>query len=375
MFHTILAITYLVPGIYLFIRIWHLFVTRKYRLLYVVVFFFLSLLSLGGIFVDDSGRGFFAVLINTASGYLLPFFLYVFLCVLLLDIFLIINLVIKVIPSKTLKSQSFRRTGLTAIMIIAFGVTVAGIINFNTIRVSDYEITIPRKSSSLTSLKIAFVSDFHLKKGIGVWFVEKFVKKVHEINPDIILFGGDIIEGHSESGSMEQFESLISSVRPKYGSYGVLGNHEHYAGQDKGSFFTKSGIVILSDTIKRIDKAFTLAGRNDSHAGSRKSIGELLAGQNDSLPVILIDHRPQEYDQISKTLTDIVLSGHTHNGQLFPINFTTRRMYPLSYGHMQAGRTHFFVSSGIRLWGPPVRTVGKSEILVVNINLKNSLDQ
>ncbi|MCX6262262.1 MAG: hypothetical protein NTY95_15770, partial [Bacteroidia bacterium] len=66
-------------------------------------------------------------------------------------------------------------------------------------------------------------------------------------------------------------------------------------------------------------------------------------------------------------------SGHTHNGQLFPINIITRRIYELSYGYMKKGETHFFVSSGIRLWGPPVRTTGKSEIIVIDIALTRDI--
>ena len=88
----------------------------------------------------------------------------------------------------------------------------------------------------------------------------------------------------------------------------------------------------------------------------------------DSFPVILIDHRPTEIEQISKTSADVVFSGHTHNGQLFPINLITRRIYELSYGYMRKGKTHFFVSSGIRLWGPLVRTTAKSEIMVIDIS-------
>jgi predicted MPP superfamily phosphohydrolase len=74
-------------------------------------------------------------------------------------------------------------------------------------------------------------------------------------------------------------------------------------------------------------------------------------------------------EQISKTSADIVFSGHTHNGQLFPINLITHCVYELSHGYMKKRSTHFFVSSGIRLWGPPVRTTGKSEILVVDVIL------
>lgn len=89
----------------------------------------------------------------------------------------------------------------------------------------------------------------------------------------------------------------------------------------------------------------------------------------DSLPVILMDHRPTVISQIGSHSPDVVLSGHTHNGQLFPVNLITRKVYELSYGHLKKGETHFFVSSGIRLWGPPVRTTGKSEIVVIDITL------
>jgi len=87
----------------------------------------------------------------------------------------------------------------------------------------------------------------------------------------------------------------------------------------------------------------------------------------DLLPVILVDHRPTEMDQVSKTAVDVQLSGHTHNGQLFPINLIIKTMYELSWGHQKLGNTHFFVTSGIRLWGPPVRTTGKSEIMVIDV--------
>jgi len=86
-----------------------------------------------------------------------------------------------------------------------------------------------------------------------------------------------------------------------------------------------------------------------------------------SLPVIVLDHRPTEMEQLSETSADVVFSGHTHHGQLFPINLITKKVYELSYGYLKKRDTHFFVSSGIRLWGPPVRTVAKSEILVVEI--------
>jgi predicted MPP superfamily phosphohydrolase len=126
-------------------------------------------------------------------------------------------------------------------------------------------------------------------------------------------------------------------------------------------------MTVLSDSIVFPGNLFNLAGRNDSHIRTRKTIGELLESVNDSLPVILIDHRPTEIEEVSKTHVDIQLSGHTHNGQLFPVNLITRKVYLLTWGYKKILNTHFFVTSGIRLWGPPVRTTGKSEIMVIDI--------
>jgi hypothetical protein len=83
--------------------------------------------------------------------------------------------------------------------------------------------------------------------------------------------------------------------------------------------------------------------------------------------VILIDHRPTELDEVSRTAVDLQMSGHTHNGQLFPLNLILRNMYRLSWGYEKIANTHFFVTSGIMLWGPPVRTTGKSEIMVIDV--------
>ena len=302
------------------------------------------------------------------AGYLLPFYLYLFLSVLIIDIFLLLNLVFKIIPSGKLKSSRVRKISLISIFSLSLAVVVAGIINFNTIRTSEYRIEIPRRSSQLSHLRIAFAADFHLQERTGIHFVKRFVAKINETDPDIMIFGGDIIEGDRDDGSIREYESVLSEIQPEYGVYGVLGNHEYYSGQDKGSFFEKAGMEILCDTAIIIDGAFTLAGRYDSHFTKRKTVSDLLSSSPDSLPVILVDHRPTEIDEVSLSKADIQLSGHTHNGQLFPINLITRKVYQLSWGHMKKGNTHFFVTSGIRLWGPPVRTTGKSEIMIIDID-------
>jgi predicted MPP superfamily phosphohydrolase len=371
MFHTIITLSYVIPNIYVFARIWHHFIKRQYRVQYTIVYLILaSVYPVSNMF--PQGTGFPSEFLSVIADYLLPFYLYLFLFVLLFDIFLLINFIFKIIPSGKLHSDRIKLYGLPSLIFLAASVVVAGVINFNTIRISEYKIEIPARSSTLSHLKIAFAADFHLNANTNISFLKKFVKRVEEINPDILLYGGDIVEGHRDDGDMSGIENLLKQLRPKFGTYCVLGNHEYYAGQDRGSFFDKAGITLLRDSVVVINNAFSLGGRLDSHYRNRKAIDDLVKKATDSLPLIIIDHRPTELEQVSKTNVDMQLSGHTHNGQLFPINLITRRVYELSWGYKKKRNTHFLVTSGIRLWGPPVRTTGKSEIMVIHITFTGS---
>ena len=368
MFHTIITLAYTIPNIYVFLRIWQLFINKGYKVHYTLIYFLLASIYPVSNFIFEDNSGILGGFLISAANYILPFYLYLFLSVLILDIFLLANRLFKIIPAEKFRNTRFKVYCLSFILILSAGVVIAGIINFNTIRTSEYQIGIPRKSSKISHLKIAYVADFHLNKRTGINFVKRFAEKIEVISPDLMIFGGDIVEGDREDENLVLYEQVLSGIKARYGVFTVLGNHEHYARQDQGSFFRKAGMTVLSDSIVIIDSSFYLVGRNDSHISTRMQIGELLKSVTDSLPVILVDHRPTEIDQVSRTSVDVQLSGHTHNGQLFPINLITRKVYELSWGHKKIGNAHFFVTSGIRLWGPPVRTTGKSEIMVIDIN-------
>ena len=367
-FHTIILLAYTIPNIYLFTRIWHLFIGKRYRLYYVLIYLLLAMVYPAGNLLPESGS--FSSLLNYLSDYLLPFFLNLFLALLLFDLFLLVNRISKIVPAERMKSPGVRIICLLSLIGLSVTVVVAGIINFNTIRTSEYHIAIPKRGSGLKHLRIAFTADFHLQEKTGLHFVRRFAEKIEEVDPDILIFGGDIIEGDNDDGNIRLYEEILAGIKPGFGVYSVLGNHEYYAGQDNGSFFRRAGMKMLCDTIVVIERSFSLAGRYDSHFAGRKPAGELLDRASDSLPLIVVDHRPTEIEEVSSTKADIQLSGHTHNGQLFPINLITRKVYQLSWGHLKKGNTNFFVTSGIRLWGPPVRTTGKSEIMVIDVEFK-----
>jgi predicted MPP superfamily phosphohydrolase len=365
-FHTILILAYTIPNIYVFLRILKLFISKDIRVWYVIIYFLIA--SIYPVSNSMPEGGALTTVLEYVSGYLLPFYLYLFLSLLIFDLLILINRLFKIVPREKLKSSAFRKISLGAILFVSLATVIGGIINFNTIRTSEYRIEIPAKGSALKHLRIAFIADFHLQERTGIHFVRRFAEKIKAIEPDIIIFGGDIVEGDKDDGNVKEHESILKGIHTKYGIYSVLGNHEYYAGQDKGSFFDKAGMRVLCDNLVVFDSSFTLAGRYDSHFGQRESVSDLLSSASDSLPLILVDHRPTEIDEVSRTKADIQLSGHTHDGQMFPINLITRRVYQLSWGHMKKENTHFFVTSGIRLWGPQVRTTGKSEIMVIDVD-------
>jgi predicted MPP superfamily phosphohydrolase len=179
--------------------------------------------------------------LSTVSGYILPFYIYIFLSVLLFDLFLLLNLLVRFVPSETRKSFSFRFYTLSAMIILSVAIVIAGAINLNTIRVSKYQVEVPRRQSNVDHLRVAFVADLHLQQNTRLRFIEQFVRKINALQPDLMLYGGDMMEGDRENETTETIESALRNIHAKYGVFGVTGNHEFYGGQEQESFFRKAG--------------------------------------------------------------------------------------------------------------------------------------
>ncbi len=337
-----------------------------HKILFTIIFLILFLIiPLSGFFMSSSGN-LFQKITGQISGYLLPFFLYVFLAVLVYDLFLLANYFPQWVSLDLRRTFDYRFYSLVGISVISALIVIGGVINLNNTQVSQYEITVPRKNSNLEKLRVAFVADIHIHSGVPVSFIDKFVTKVNALNPDLMLYGGDIVDDKNIHPELEKLTGLLKQIKPKFGVFGVLGNHEFYRGQTDGKFFRQAGIVLLNDSVAAIGNSFIVAGRLDEHFGKRKTIKEILNDNIPNLPILMLDHRPTQLEEVSKTAVNAQFSGHTHNGQLFPFNFIIKRIYELGWGYKQKANTHFFVTSGLRLWGPPVKTAGKSEIMVVD---------
>ena len=156
----------------------------------------------------------------------------------------------------------------------------------------------------------------------------------------------------------------------------MTGNHE-YIGGVKASvkYLTEHGVTMLMDSVALIDSSFYLAGRIDRSGRQfdgrlRRSVADLLQGIDRAKPVILMDHQPFELDKAQAAGVDLQLSGHTHHGQLWPLNWITKKVYELSWGYKQKGNTNFYVSSGYGTWGPPVRTGNTPEIVDITLRFQ-----
>jgi hypothetical protein len=153
----------------------------------------------------------------------------------------------------------------------------------------------------------------------------------------------------------------------------VLGNHEFYGGAAEAhSYLEEHNITVLRDNVVTLSNGITIAGREDISGERmvgkpRKTLEELLTGVNMDKPVYLLDHQPYRLAEVAGHKIDLQVSGHTHNGQMWPFNYITAAMFEISKGYGKINNTHFYVSSGYGTWGPPIRTNSRSEIVVLEI--------
>jgi len=189
------------------------------------------------------------------------------------------------------------------------------------------------------------------------------------------LIGGDIIDDNIKVVKHHQLLEHFKEIKSKYGIYSCLGNHEYISrAHHELSYFEENGIQMLKDTGCIIDGKLNIIGRDDiqgqaSTGKPRKSIEELCQNMNLELPTIVLDHQPYKLDKVSELDVDFQFSGHTHNGQFWPLNYITGMIFEQDWGYLKKKNTHFYISSGYGTAVIPIRVGNDSEI--VNIKLKN----
>jgi predicted MPP superfamily phosphohydrolase len=230
-------------------------------------------------------------------------------------------------------------------------------------------LEIAKPAGNLGVLKIVALSDLHLGYGIGKKELESWLPLVNAEKPDIVFIVGDVVDNNVRPLFEQNFAESFKKIESKYGIYGVVGNHEYLGNLAKSvEFFKSAGITLLRDTACFIDEAFYIIGRDDRSNPKRKKLSELTAGIDRSKPVLLLDHQPYHLEDAVQNGVDLQISGHTHNGQIWPVSMVTRLIFEKSYGYTKKGGSHIYVSSGIGIWGGKFRIGTWSEYVVITLS-------
>ena len=174
-------------------------------------------------------------------------------------------------------------------------------------------------------VKIVAVSDLHLGNGTGKTALKRYVKMINEQNPDLILIAGDLIDNSVVPLYTEKMMEELSELRAPLGVYMVPGNHEYISGiKASARFIQDTPIQLLRDSVVTLPNGIQLIGRDDRSNTARRSLQELMTGIDKSKPIILLDHQPYKLTESEAAGVDLQFSGHTHRGQVWPMNWVTR---------------------------------------------------
>jgi len=224
-------------------------------------------------------------------------------------------------------------------------------------------------STVIAPMRIVAISDLHLGYGIGKGEFEKWIKLINAENPDIVLIAGDIIDNSTRPLMDGNFAESFHKIKAPMGIYACMGNHEYISGQ-KGSleFMKAAGVTLLEDSVVQLENGYYIIGRDDRSNPNRKPIKELISGLDKSKPMIMLDHQPYHLEEAEENGIDLQISGHTHQGQVWPISMITGKIYEKDHGYLKKGDTNIYVSSGIGIWGGKFRIGTQSEYVVIDIN-------
>lgn len=301
-----------------------------------------------------------------------------------------------VIVTKRNKLRTRKIHILAGILCLIFIISCStyGVIHAGVIYTTNYEVSVDKKAGDIKSMNIVLVADLHMGYNIRQRQIKQMVEKINASNPDLVVIAGDIFDNDYDSlDNPDELINILSSINSKYGVYACYGNHDiaekimggftfRFDKREKrqsdirmDEFLEKANIKLLRDEYVLIDNSFYLYGRPDAARPGRdidvrKTPDELVEGLEQSKPIIVIDHEPRQLDELANAGVDLDLCGHTHDGQLFPLNITCRLVWENSYGYLKKGNMHNIVTSGVGLYGPFMRVGTDAEICNIKVSFQ-----
>ncbi|HEY3372417.1 MAG TPA: metallophosphoesterase [Prolixibacteraceae bacterium] len=369
-FFSIVLIIYGSVNYYLFVRGLQAFsLSQPMKRWYIAIFWTVVSMFIVGNFLERTATSALSEWIYRIGAFWMAFMLYLMIAVVVIDFVRILNYFFHFLPPF---SQIMRfRLGLIVFSLAALVVT-GGYINALWTNVKVIPLTIHKKVSGSPEVKILMASDIHLGALIGESREKHLLDIIKKQKPDLVLLCGDLVDGEIAPVLRKNLGRHIQEIKTPMGVYAITGNHEFIGGINKTLPYLRSiNIRMLMDETITLPNGIQLVGRIDrsgSHGpNTLKSLNQLLTGIDTLKPVIVMNHQPVNLKEASDAKVDLHLSGHTHNGQMWPFNYITQAVYELSWGLRQIGTTNFYVSSGYGSWGPPVRTGNRPEVVIFNL--------
>ncbi len=236
-----------------------------------------------------------------------------------------------------------------------------------------------KTEKELGALKIALIADAHLGTTFDGEGFAAHLRTIEAQEPDLLVIAGDFVDDASGKEDLDRACEALGELELPYGVWYVYGNHDagYFRGRDFSpgeleAALTENGVSILRDRAELVDDRFYVVGRADRSHGERKTMEELLAGLDRDKYIIVLDHQPNAYEEEAAAGADLVLSGHSHGGQLIPITYVGKwfGMLDRVYGYERRGGTDFIVSSGISCWEILFKTGTRSEYVIVTVEGK-----
>jgi uncharacterized protein len=263
-----------------------------------------------------------------------------------------------------------RRQSVGLVAVITLGLMVYGAVEAYRVRVETLTLESSGLPSTNSRIRIVQISDVHLGPMLYPGRLAPIIEAIEQARPDILVCSGDLIDGPllNPSNTAAAFSELTAPL----GKYAVTGNHEFYYGIDRAAeFIKKAGFTLLRNRTVSTGHQITITGIDDPAGGrsmkdrtTEKQLADRLPGGGFAL---LLKHRPL-IDPDTEDVFDLQLSGHTHQGQIFPFGLVIRLFYPLEHGwHRMGDRSRLYTSRGTGTWGPPIRILAPPEITVIDI--------
>jgi len=362
---------------YIFIRGWQAIagiglpgIKATFIVLFVFFNFSYFIARMAGKFLPSGVTDFFAF----SGGMWFAGMLYFMLLIISFDIIRVVGNSLSIFPDLLKNNwQTVKIVVFFASLVFVISIITLGYINAQKIKIKNLTFDIPKPANGAKDLHLVFASDIHLGHVIDRDFLQQIVDSINNLKPDIILFPGDIVDEELHPVVDKNLGELFTQLKAPLGIFAVTGNHEYIGGAEPAvKYLSQYGITFIRDSVIKIDDSFYLAGREDLMRGTfsgekRKPLREILSGNIDGLPIILMDHQPVSLSEAAENNIDLQISGHTHHGQMWPLHLITERVFKLSWGYKKIGNSHFYVSSGAGTWGPRVRVGNNPEIVSIKL--------